>query len=109
MPVDQPLPADEQDVLRRWIAAGAPGLPAQVSAEPDGDEHWAFQPLPPVAIPQLPDESIFRTPVDHFIAARLKSAGLTIGPQASSEALIRRALRCDGLASDDRRNRAVPE
>ncbi len=90
MPVDQPLPADERDVLRRWIAAGAPGLPAQVSAQPDGDEHWAFQPLPPVAILPLPDESALRTPVDHFIAARLQAAGLTIGPQAGDEAIIRR-------------------
>src|SRR3954465_9062085 len=32
MPPKEPLSADEKDVLRRWIAQGAPGLPA---AAPD--------------------------------------------------------------------------
>ena len=47
MPEDEPLPADEKEMLRRWIAAGAPGLPTNVPEQPDGDEHWAFQVLRP--------------------------------------------------------------
>ncbi len=90
MPVDQPLAADEQELLRRWIAAGAPGLPAEVAAEPTGDEHWAFQPLGPITIPTVTDEPQLRTPVDQFIAARLKSVGLKLSPEANRETLVRR-------------------
>lgn len=90
MPVDQPLPAEEQDILRRWIMAGAPGLPAEVAAEPTGDEHWAFQPLSKVDLPVVPDEPQLRTPIDHFIVARLKVAGLKLSPEASREVLVRR-------------------
>ena len=90
MPVEEPLPPEERAVLRRWIEAGAPGLPDEVTAEPQGEEHWAFLPFSDVAVPQLPDDSQLRTPVDRFIAARLKTAGLTIGAEAGRETLIRR-------------------
>lgn len=90
MPVDHPLPAEEQDLLRRWIVDGAHGLPADVSAKPIRDEHWAFQPLGRVPLPVVPGEPRLLTPIDHFIADRLKAAGLKLSPEASREVLIRR-------------------
>ncbi len=57
MPEDDPLPADEKDLLRRWIEAGVPGLPTSVTEHPDGDEHWAFQILRPVSPPVIRDAS----------------------------------------------------
>ncbi len=90
MPVDHPLPADEQELLRRWIVDGAHGLPTDVPAKPVRDEHWAFQPLGRVPLPVVPSETRLLTPIDHFIADKLKAAGLKLSPEASREVLIRR-------------------
>ena len=89
MPEDEPLPTDEKELLRRWIAAGAPGLPSNVPDQPDGDEHWAFQVLRPTAPPELSAPTKVRTPVDAFIDSRLATARLTIGPEADRATLIR--------------------
>src|SRR5260221_6291146 len=53
MPPEEPLDDKEKDVLKKWIVAGAPGLPARetASAAADGKDHWAFQPLREVRIP----------------------------------------------------------
>ncbi len=90
MPEDQPLPPEEKAVLKKWIEAGAPGLPEKVSAEPHGDEHWAFQKLPNVELSKVKHDTRILTPVDRFIEARLEDVGLTIGPAASRTTLIRR-------------------
>lgn len=90
MPEDEPLPADEKESLRRWIAAGAPGLPTSVPEQPDGDEHWAFQMLRPASPPVVRGITRFHTPVDAFIESQLEVAGLTIGAEADRNSLIRR-------------------
>ncbi len=76
----------EKALLRRWIVEGA-----------DFRDHWAF--VPPQS-PPVPSELTgwARTPVDHFVAARLDAAGLTPPPTADRETLIRRvALDLTGL------------
>ena len=90
MPPEKPLSAEDKAILRRWIAAGAVGLPQKVSATPDGDEHGAFQSLKSVDIPSVKTAEGLRTPIDRFIAAKLEAAGLTLSPEASRETLIRR-------------------
>ncbi len=90
MPPEQPLSNDDKTILRRWIEGGAPGLPTEVAPEPDGDEHWSFQALRDVPVPAVRDESKIKSPVDRFIQAKLEAAGLTIGPEANRETLIRR-------------------
>ncbi len=90
MPEDAPLPDEEKAALKRWIEAGAPGLPDKVAAEPNGDEHWAFQKLSAVTPPDVGPGARVLTPVDRFIESKLKSVGLTIGPDASRATLIRR-------------------
>jgi cytochrome c553 len=98
MPEDAPLPPEEKALLKRWIEAGAPGLPEKVSAQPNGDEHWAFQKLAKVPVPKLKDEAKVRTPVDRFIQSRLEAVGLMLGTDASRETLIRRvSLDLTGL------------
>lgn len=70
----------ERRVLRDWIAQGA-----------RYDRHWAFvapvrPPLPRVADP----DHWIRNPVDAFVLARMRQAGLQPSPQADRTTLIRR-------------------
>jgi hypothetical protein len=119
MPPESPLPDRAKETLRRWILAGAPGLPEHSSVKPAGDEHWAFQQLPEFAAaaeakplktePDSPDLTLtrlpvprdisqIRTPIDRFIQQRLESVGLTLGPPADRETLLRRvSLDLTGL------------
>jgi len=119
MPPDKPLLARTKEQLRRWILASAPGLPERVPDRPDGDEHWAFQRLPGspdaaevvrprpadreteasrLPLPTLADTTPIRTPIDRFIQHRLEQVGLSLGPAADRETLIRRvSLDLTGL------------
>jgi hypothetical protein len=98
MPEDEPLPAEEKELLKKWIAGGAKGVPEKVSAEPEGDEHWAFQKLHAVTLPKVKESGHLRTPIDHFVQARLEDAGLKMSPEADRYTLIRRvALDVTGL------------
>ena len=84
-------PVAEVEVLREWIAAGAPEfdvLPDVATTEPDPfvtDEerqHWAFQP------PVIGHDA---ASIDDFILKRLQENGLTFSPAADRDTLIRRA------------------
>ena len=98
MPKDSPLSVEEKDLLRRWIAGGAVGLPAAVAATSGGAEHWAFQKLAPSAPPPVRDRTRLRTPIDAFVQSRLEAKGLSLGPEAGRETLIRRvSLDLTGL------------
>jgi poly(3-hydroxybutyrate) depolymerase len=70
------LSADEQEIIRQWILAGAVYEP-----------HWAF--VPPVRHP-LP-EGTSGNPIDAFIGDRLKREGFAISPSAVCSALWRRS------------------
>ncbi|MCP4172603.1 MAG: DUF1553 domain-containing protein [Fuerstiella sp.] len=84
-------PAAEVEVLREWIAAGAPEvdvLPdvATTESDPfvtDGErQHWAFQP---------PTAKLSGASIDHFILETLQKNGLGFSPSADRDTLIRRA------------------
>jgi hypothetical protein len=95
MPEDAPLPPEEKALLRRWIEAGAPGLPEIVSEEPDGDEHWAYGPLSAErlsgdSLPTVRNTAAVRTAVDQFLLSRLEAENLDFSPEATRSALIRR-------------------
>ncbi len=85
-PEGKPLSAEEIDVLRRWIDAGA--------AWPDSDgakareQHWSLRPVVRPAVPN----SVARpgSPVDHFVAAKLAEHKLSLSPEADRRTLIRR-------------------
>jgi hypothetical protein len=73
------LTKDEIAVLRRWIEQGA-----------EYEGHWAFQPLRDEAPPAVKDTKWCRTPVDHFIIARLEREGIAPSAEADRPTLLRR-------------------
>ena len=76
----------QKQTFVRWVREGA-----------RYEEHWAF--VPP-ASPPVPRNG-HDHPVDAFIAERLESAGLSLGPEADRRTLIRRAsLDLTGLPPD---------
>ena len=72
----KPLAPAQADLLRRWIAEGAP-QPA----------HWSFQ--APVR-PALPEVAGAIHPVDRLVRARLAREGLAPAPTADPRTLVRR-------------------
>jgi hypothetical protein len=89
---ENPLSDSEKQILERWIADGAPGLPAN-EAEAESmrrDEHWAFTRLQPAEPPKVSQSEICRTPIDQFIQFELEKVGLQISPAADRRTLIRR-------------------
>src|SRR5262249_34212796 len=81
------LTAAQKELLKRWVAAGAPY-----------QAHWSLiapvrPPLPPVK-----DAGWVRTPVDRFILAELEKRGLRPAPEADRYTLARRlSLDLTGL------------
>jgi len=92
MPPEEPLAQMEKEILKRWIAAGASGLPARETASGavDGKDHWAFQPLKDVPAPAVRDGARIRTTIDRFLQAALEDEQLALGPEADRSTLIRR-------------------
>lgn len=83
----RPLSADERALMLRWIAEGAEYQP-----------HWAF--VAPVAatMPVEQSDAWVRDPLDVFVLAQLKAAGLMPEPEADRATLLRRAsLALTGL------------
>ena len=98
MPPDQDggLSPGQVNLLRRWIAEGAPSrelvdtAPREmVSAEQR--EFWAFRKIAAITPPAVQHEQRVRTPVDRFVLSRLEAAGLTWSPDAARHSLVRRA------------------
>jgi hypothetical protein len=92
MPPEEPLAENEKALLKRWISAGAPGLPDReaVSGAADGKDHWAFQPLKEVPLPPVRDAGRVRNAIDRFLQAALEDEQLTLGHEADRRTLIRR-------------------
>jgi hypothetical protein len=77
----------QKQLLRRWIAEGAPF-----------DSHWAFATPSRPAEPAVRNAAWPRNPIDRFVLAKLEAVGLPPSPEASKEALIRRlSLDLTGL------------
>lgn len=53
-------------------------------------DHWSFQPIRRPALPVVKNKEWSRTPIDHFILARLEEDGLQPAAEASRTTLIRR-------------------
>ena len=85
----KPLTAEQKEILRRWVAAGAEYQP-----------HWAYLPLsrptPPKDHPAAPRGP--SAPIDFWIRARLATHGLNLSPPADRRTLLRRlSLDLTGL------------
>jgi len=97
MPPSEKLPEPAIATLRQWVTLGAP-WPAAATQAPASTvnavaaaAHWAFRPIKKVAPPVPADRAWVRSPVDAFVLARLKAAGISPSPAASKRTLIRRA------------------
>lgn len=77
--INKPLSAEQKDLLKRWIASGAPY-----------EKHWSFVAPRRPALPQVKDKAWPRNAIDHFILARLERDGLQPSPPAERHELIRR-------------------
>jgi hypothetical protein len=97
-PRKKKVPAAEIDVIRRWVAAGAPveapepeTLAAGFQITDDDRQFWAFQPVRRPAVPDLVmTHGGTRNAIDAFLFARLGAVGLNFAPEADRAALIRR-------------------
>jgi hypothetical protein len=94
MPVGGKLAAEEIAAIEKWIGLGAPWPADKTASAAPGSpglyerikkEHWAFQPL---RDPQ-PEQSTSH-PVDSFVWASLRTAGLKPAEPADRRTLIRR-------------------
>ena len=83
----RPLTRDEVALIRRWIEQGA-----------RYDTHWSYQiPLRP-ELPSVKDSHWPRNPIDHFVLAKLESAGMSPAAEADRLTLARRlSLDLTGL------------
>src|SRR5687768_886700 len=62
------------------------------------DEHWAYRPLVAPQVPDAPNTSWARTPIDAFVGARLHAHGLVPAAESEPRALLRRVtLALTGL------------
>lgn len=88
-PEGKPLPADQIELLRHWIDAGAK-FPADEVVPANPAEHWAFQPLKRPAVPAVKDRSWSRNPIDAFVLARLEAKGWKPAAPAPAASFLRR-------------------
>jgi hypothetical protein len=95
MPKDKKLPDDEIADLVAWVKMGAPDPRSAIAAQKqwadDKTNHWAWQPVKRVPIPEVSNPDWCQTPVDNFILAKLDENGLKPNPPADKRTLIRRA------------------
>jgi hypothetical protein len=83
----QPLTAEEQDLLRRWIEQGAVY-----------EEHWSFTAPVPPAVSALDAQGWGTRPLDSFVLRRLDALGREPSARADERTLIRRvSLDITGL------------
>src|SRR5882724_10015227 len=68
------------DLLRRWVAEGAPW-----------QRHWAFVKPERPPLPAVKNKKWPRQELDYFVLARLEEEGLEPSPEADRTTLIRRA------------------
>ncbi|MEO2026323.1 MAG: DUF1553 domain-containing protein [Fuerstiella sp.] len=73
------LTAQQKELLKRWIAEGAPY-----------EKHWALIAPTTPALPELQDASWAKNEIDRFVLERLQREGLSPAKEADSRKLFRR-------------------
>jgi len=103
MPPEGQLSAKEIAVLTRWVKQGLPWTPGAAEDTPlpkksaapvvndESRSFWSFQKVMRPEIPEHSDTDWGSSPIDSFVLARLKKAGLTPAKSADKVSLIRRA------------------
>lgn len=97
---EDPLDKKQIEVLRRWIAAGAPikgqteapleVTDAEETVSPEDRKFWAFQPPVRPVVPTVKGADRVRTPIDAFLLAKLEEKGIGFNPDAEPLTLLRR-------------------
>jgi hypothetical protein len=101
MPPNAKLPNAVIVDLTKWVKMGAAWPDDKsVSKAPKNKydldlpkrkkEHWAWQPIQHVEIPEVKDKTWPRNCIDHFILAKLESKGMKPAPSAERRTFIRR-------------------
>jgi len=93
MPPDKPQLSPEIIAdFAKWIELGAPNpnIVDETNAQPDGRDHWAFQPVVKPELPAVHAADRIRTPIDAFLFAALEARGWQPAAEASRVELIRR-------------------
>lgn len=98
MPPEHPLSAEEKQLFRHWIAAGAPWGTDPIDAfsktteKRAGYDWWSLQALqkPKVPVATGEHEHWGKNPIDAFVLRRLKEHGLQPRAEADRRVLIRR-------------------
>jgi len=95
MPKNKKLDDDQIANLVAWVKMGAPDpRVATVAQSKWGDNktnHWAWQPVKSVAVPEVSNPDWCKTPIDNFILAKLDEKNLKPSLPADKRTLIRRA------------------
>lgn len=76
---NKPLTAAQKDLLRRWVAAGAPYA-----------AHWSYAPIKRPTPPKVSDTSVVFNPIDAFLQANLEAKRVKPSPIADRATLLRR-------------------
>jgi hypothetical protein len=96
----KPMEPHEIELVRRWIAAGAPEsavTPDVATTTPDSlvsdadRRFWSFQPPKSARVPTAQHGAWVQNPIDAFILEKLEEGNLSPAPQADRRTLIRRA------------------
>jgi mono/diheme cytochrome c family protein len=95
MPPAGKLPDSDIAAIVQWIKDGAvyPEGAPPVKTEtitPEQRAFWSFQPVRMPAIPKVKDAKWARTPIDHFVLAKLEAQGLRPASAADRRVLLRR-------------------
>ncbi len=100
MPPDGQLPAEQIEILRAWIAAGAvapkadaPRGPKKMTAEAAAASHWAYQqpqPFNGVSTAPIDGQASVASSIDVIVKSKLTAKGLALSPPADRATLLRR-------------------
>ena len=90
MPPKQKLPADEIELLEKWVANGAPDPRKSKAPKIDSAKLWALKPIRKQAPPQVSKQNWVRDDIDRFLLKRLETEGLKPASAADRHTLLRR-------------------
>lgn len=84
----EPLTTDHINLIRDWIASGAPA-PEDEQPEARAEDHWSFQPIVRPALPAIHNAAL-KNPIDVFLAQQHEQYGLQPQVEATRIVLVRR-------------------
>ncbi len=81
------------EMIKKWIAAGAPETPAATEAESTSDpdqDFWSFRPPKRPSVPDVKNRHLAHNPIDAFLLRKLEKKGLSYSPETDKVKLLRR-------------------